>query len=109
MGDEMKYNKLVRDKIPEIIRQNGDQPVTHVAKPQEYWKKLLEKLTEEVVEFKQAKEEKERKKEWVDIQELLFTIAEYKDWDVDELERLRSEKTKKNGAFEKRIILDEVI
>ena len=46
----MKHDKLVRDKIPQIIKDNGVTPVIHVADDSEYWERLKAKLQEEVDE-----------------------------------------------------------
>ena len=47
----MGKSKLVRDKIPEIIRENGKEPIIHIADNKEYWEKLKSKLKEEVDEY----------------------------------------------------------
>ncbi|NQU77923.1 nucleoside triphosphate pyrophosphohydrolase [Candidatus Falkowbacteria bacterium] len=100
----MKYNKLVRDKIPEIIEQKGKAPVTHVADDEEYWQKLKEKIEEEVKEFIQDNNEEEL----VDILEVIYAICDFKNIDKKNLETKRLKKTEKRGGFVKKIILDEV-
>ena len=100
----MKYNKLIRDKIPEIIKRNGEIPVTHITNDEEYWEKLKEKLSEEVQEFlKESTEE-----ELVDILEVVDAICEFKEINKENLENLRKKKSEKRGGFKDRIILNEV-
>jgi predicted house-cleaning noncanonical NTP pyrophosphatase (MazG superfamily) len=99
----IKYNKLVRDRIPQIIRADGKVPVTHVAGDVEYRTKLLEKLLEEVQEcFKDPTED-----ELVDILEVAYALASLLGLDQGRLEVLRREKLRKRGGFTKRIILEE--
>ncbi len=100
----MKYNKLVRDRIPEIIKQKGEIPVTRVASDDEYWQKLKEKLKEEVEEFM----EDSRTEEIADIMEVLHAICEFRKIDKEEIELLRKKKAEKRGGFKEKIILDEV-
>ena len=100
----MKYNKLVRDKIPEIIKQDKRIPITHIADDEEYWNKLKEKLKEEVSEFVEESNEEEL----ADILEVINNIYEFKNFDKKKLEELRKEKNQKRGGFKERIILDEV-
>jgi len=99
----MKYNKLVRDKIPEIIEKKGIMPITHIADNKEYWQKLKEKLQEEVDEFVKN----DNKEELIDILEVIYAICDFKNLDKEKLELLRKRKVKQRGRFKKRIILDE--
>jgi len=99
----MKYNKLVRDKIPGIIRRKGKNPITHVADENEYWEKLREKLNEEVVEFLSS----ESREELADILEVVYSLDEARGVNPVTLEEVRKDKAEKSGGFKKRIVLDE--
>lgn len=100
----MKFDKLVRDKIPEIIQNNGEKPVTHIADDKEYWERLKEKLSEEVGEFSKNSNEEEL----ADILEVIDGICEFKKFDKKEIENIKKEKAEKRGKFRDRIILDVV-
>ncbi|MDD5431110.1 MAG: nucleoside triphosphate pyrophosphohydrolase [Candidatus Pacebacteria bacterium] len=99
----MKYDKLIRDNIPKIIKKRGGVPVTHIADDAEYGKKLKEKLLEEIEEFN--KEENEE--EFADILEVIDAIADYKKFDRGEVEKIKQKKAAERGKFQKRIILEE--
>jgi len=106
-GNKMrtKYNKLVRDKIPEIIKEKGEVPKTHIADKEEYWGKLKEKLTEEVEEFLM----KDSEEEMADILEVLDAIYKFRGFNKQEIDKIKEKKAKKRGSFNERIILDEVL
>jgi len=99
----VKYNKLVRDKIPEYIRNRGGNPISHVASEEEYWQKLKEKLLEEFEEFNKD----ESKEEFADLLEVIDAIADYKNFNKEEIIALREKKVAERGKFKDRIILDE--
>jgi len=99
----MRYNKLVRDKIPEIIKGKGETPITHIADDQEYKIRLKEKLQEEVAEFlKDSNAE-----ELADILEVIYALGDNIGVSKEELERIRLKKAEKRGGFKEKIILDE--
>lgn len=122
-GGRAVYHKLVRDKIPDIIRGKGETAVTHIADEAEFRTKLEEKLGEEAAEYLKAVAlEKEAStagshgggathpasvEELVDILEVIYALAELSGVNPEQLEVVRAEKAEKRGGFSKRIILDE--
>lgn len=99
----MEYNKLIRDKIPQIIKEKGQTAVTHIADEKEYWVKLKEKLGEEIQEFLKD----ESPEEIADVLEVLYAICDFKKISRAEIEKIRQEKAAKRGGFKDRIILEE--
>ena len=98
------HNKLVRDKIPEIIEKAGKKAYTHILSEEEYIAELDKKLGEEFAEYQADKSIEEL----ADMLEVMYAIAKARGWSVSELEAVRREKTEKRGAFEKRIFLERV-
>lgn len=98
-----KYNKLVRDRIPEICRENNDKAFHHKAGKEEFRKKLKEKLQEEVEELI----EEENKEEIADIFEVLDAILDFRDIDKEEIEKIKRKKVEERGKFKDRIILEK--
>ena len=98
----IKYNKLVRDNIINIIEKNGKKAQYHIATENEYSQYLTLKLDEEIKEFKEEYSIEELA-DVIEVIESLKKIEKYKD-----VEKLRLEKKKKNGGFEKGIILESV-
>ncbi len=96
------YNKLIRDKIPEIIAKNGSKAITHTATDEEYLATLYAKVLEELEEFK-AKPSTE---EMADIIEVLRALAQHKNIAWGSIEPIRQKKYEERGGFEKKIILD---
>lgn len=99
----MKHNKLIRDKIIDIINSKKEYATTHIASESEYKMKLREKLLEEVGEF--LKDENEE--EMADILEVVNSICKSNGWNMEDIEKVRKLKAEKRGSFDKRIILDE--
>ncbi|MBQ9790211.1 MAG: nucleoside triphosphate pyrophosphohydrolase [Clostridia bacterium] len=95
------YNKLVRDNIPEIIRSNGEEPVTRILSDEEYLFELNTKLQEELKEYLESGEVEEL----ADMEEVLRAILDAKNCSQSEFEKIRVNKVNKRGAFKKRIFL----
>lgn len=94
--------KLVRDKIPSIVKKRGMTIRTHIAKDAEYWRYLKEKLLEETEELSSNPSADEL----VDILEVVYAMSKFRKMSTANLEKLRKEKEAKIGAFGGRIISD---
>jgi len=91
--------KLVRDKIPEIIRNAGKNPKTRVLAQEEYLQELDIKLNEEVAEYQADKS----LEEIADVLEVLYAICDARGYSLDELMDLRKKKAEDRGEFKERI------
>lgn len=95
------YNKLVRDKIPEMIRAQGEKPEVRTLNEAEYIFSLCRKLDEEVAEYHQEG----TPEELADIMEVLFALADTMEFSREALVALCAEKRKIRGGFGKRQFL----
>ena len=99
------YNKLVRDKIPDIIKKDSRKPITKILNDEEYKKELDKKLQEEVKEYL----EDNNIEELADIVEVIYGILASKDISLEEFESVRKKKAEKRGAFKDKIFLEKVL
>lgn len=98
------YNKLIRDRIPEIIAATGKTAQIRVLSDEEYADALERKLTEEVSEYLESKEPMEL----ADVLEVIEALAENAGIPFEELLAIKAEKRRTNGAFQKRLFLEYV-
>ncbi len=101
----MKYNKLVRDRIPEIIEGKGKRCVTRVLSDEEYIEMIDKKLDEELAEYHADK----NLEELADLVEVIYAAAKARGYSIEELEAVRKKKADERGAFDDKILLLEVI
>ena len=99
------YNKLVRDRIPEIIEGSGRKAVYETLDDENFIKRLNEKLVEEVNEYLQSGS----LEELADIGEVMHGILEYKGISIEAFQKARMEKLEQRGSFKKRLLLQEII
>jgi predicted house-cleaning noncanonical NTP pyrophosphatase (MazG superfamily) len=105
MKKNEKYNKLIRDKILEIIKKNGETPFWKILNKKEFLKELKKKILEEAEEVIKAKTKKEMINEIIDIQELLDTLILELKFKKSEIKKEQRMKREKRGGFKKRLFL----
>lgn len=99
----MEHNKLVRDRIPEIIESKGDSCKIRVLNDEEFVAALNAKLNEEVAEY----QESHSMEELADILEVVMAIAMASGHDWQEVLYMRQKKAEERGGFYKKIFLEE--
>lgn len=95
------YNKLIRDKIPQIIEKDGRTCETVKVNREEHYQRLKEKLMEEVTEFIQD----ENIEELADIYEVISALSEFVGKGEEELMEVRNKKREERGGFREGIVL----
>ncbi len=101
----ISYNKLVRDKIPQIIEEDGKTAMVETLGSKDYKKLLDSKLEEELQEYLSS----DSTEELADLVEVIYAILKYKGIDIETFESIRIKKADERGAFEKRLLLKEVL
>lgn len=101
----IEYNKLIRDKIPEIIEKAGKQAIVEKVNGDELFKLLNIKLEEELNEYKESGSVEEL----ADLVEVIYGILNHKGVSIEEFEKIRQEKNEKRGTFKEGLVLIKVI
>jgi len=98
------YDKLVRDRIPEIIKSSGKTCITETLSEKDYLWMLDKKMVEELVEYYKD----HSIEELADLMEVVYAAVIARGFTIEELESIRKKKAEERGKFEKRILLKEV-
>jgi predicted house-cleaning noncanonical NTP pyrophosphatase (MazG superfamily) len=102
------YNKLVRDRIPEVIGSTGKQFSTSILDNEEYIKELKNKSFEELEEYINAENNQDAIEELADLLEIIHALAECHGASIEKVEEVRKKKAEKRGGFKEKIFLIEV-
>lgn len=98
------YEKLVRDNIPDIIRENGEEPIVEILSDERYKQELEKKLIEECNEVINSIGN-ERIEELGDLLEVMHALLEIDNKTLEDVEKIRIEKKIKRGGFSKKLYL----
>ena len=93
------YNKLVRDKIPELLDSKGISYEKRIATPEEYKAELIKKLQEEIREFLETP----NSEELADILQVIEALKKLPEF--VNTEEFRKKKLSQKGGFDDKIIL----
>ena len=105
---EQIYNKLVRDKIPEIIKTNEEDPIIEILSDERYKEELEKKLYEEYLEVIESSG-KNRLEELADMLEVIKSLAKLENKELKDIINIANKKNEKRGSFNNKIYLKKVL
>lgn len=108
LPQENEYPKLVRDLIPQIIKDNDGVDVpTQVLSDEDFEQWLRKKAVEEAFELQDADTDPHLLEEIADLREILDTLQELKGFTPEQVKSVQDEKRQKRGGFGRRILMLE--
>ncbi len=105
MKNRKIFNKLVRDKIPEILKRKNANPEIEILDDSIYFEKLNEKLLEECNEVIEASNKNSKIEEIADVLEVIMAMAKVLNVSFEYIENIRLKKLHNRGGFEKKVFL----
>ena len=103
---EARYDKLVRDRIPEIIKADGLSVEIRTLESDELVSILKAKAVEEAKELETSEEIEDIKKEMADLIEVIISLGDKLQIDMDEVEQIRQDRRTKRGGFDNGVFLE---
>ncbi|HDR7689160.1 MULTISPECIES: nucleoside triphosphate pyrophosphohydrolase [Bacillus cereus group] len=102
------YNKLIRNKIPQIIKNNRKTPTTRILPQDEYIKEICKKTQEELTEYLEADTKEHKLEEPSNLLKLINPLAKHEGTTLEEINNIRKKKAKERGGFSDRVFLIKV-
>lgn len=93
--------KLIRDRIPEIVEAKGESLKVRRAGPMEFRKALADKLVEEAVEFRQDR----NIEELADVFEVMRSIGLDHGIPMEQIAELADQKREARGGFREKLMM----
>ncbi len=101
----VRYDKLVRDGVPQAIEADGHTYRIEVLALEAYIVELKRKLVEEAREALEASTQDDLLLELADLMEVIVSLLNASGVSPGDLEAMRLQRREKRGGFEQRLLL----
>jgi diadenosine tetraphosphate (Ap4A) HIT family hydrolase/predicted house-cleaning noncanonical NTP pyrophosphatase (MazG superfamily) len=103
-----KVEKLIRDKLPKILRENGIIVHEKTLEEIEFVQELKNKLQEESEEVKHTQNQKELTEELANVLEVVYNLSNHSGISLEQIEKVRLEKKKLKGSFSNKVYCSHI-